>query len=147
MKERVEETRKRNPFQVITNSLNKIWERWGRTRKVVRSAYAIVGAEGEDILVETLKELPQRQAVLDLESKNAKLKEEVKRLKKELEDKRKANLIAATKLGESMELVQKMEEVVQQSTDILNKATLFDVGLAKNPVIAAKVIPILVDFN
>ena len=64
-------------------------ERCGRTRKVVRSACAVVGAEGEDIIVKTLKELPQRQVVLDLESKNAKLKEEVKRLKEELEDKKK----------------------------------------------------------
>ena len=68
----------------------------------------------------------QRQAVHDLESKNAKLKEEVKRLKEELEDERKANSIAATKLGESMELVRKMEQVVQQPAHILNKAKLFD---------------------
>ena len=76
-----------------------------------------------------------------------KLKEEVKRLKEELEDERKANSVAATKLGESLELVRKMEGVVQQLTDILNKAKLFYEGLAKNPVTAAKVIPILVDFN
>ena len=97
--------------------------------------------------METLKELLQRQAVLDFESKNAKLKEEVKRLKEELEDERKANAVAATKLGESLELVWKMEGVVQQSANILNKAKLFDVGLAKNLIIAVKVIPVLVDFN
>ena len=145
--ERVEEPRRRNPFQVIADSLNKIRERCGRTWKVDRSACAVVGAEGEDTLVETLKELPQRQVDLDLESKNAKLKKEVKRLKEELEDKRKANLITATKLGKSMELVQKMEGVVHQPADILNKAKLFDAGLAENPITAAKVIPVLVDFN
>ena len=112
MEERAEEPRKKNPFQVIADSLNEIWERCGRTRKVVRSACAVVGAEGEDTLMEALKELPQRQAVLDLESKNAKLKEEVKRHKEELEDERKANSLAATKLGESMELVRKMKGVV-----------------------------------
>ena len=31
--------------------------------------------------------------------------------------------------------------------DVLNKARLFDKGLARNPVTATKVIPILVDFN
>ena len=97
--------------------------------------------------METLKELPQRQMVVDLESRNAKLKEEVKKLKKELEDERKANSIGAAKLGESMELIRKMEGVVQQPTDILNKAKMFDAGLAKNPVTAAKVIPVLVNFN
>ena len=31
--------------------------------------------------------------------------------------------------------------------DVLNKARLFDEGLAKNLVTATKVIPVLVDFN
>ena len=114
---------------------------------MVQSTCAVVGAEGEDTLVETLKELPQRQTVMDLESRNAKLKEEVKKLKEELEDKRKVNSIGVAKLGESMELIRKMEGVVQQLADILKKAKLFDADLAKNPVTAAKVIPILIDFN
>ena len=71
----------------------------------------------------------------------------MKRLKEELEDERKANSMAATKLGKSLELIRKMEGVAQQPADILNKAKLFDKGLAKNPVTAAKVIPVLVDFN
>ena len=75
------------------------------------------------------------------------MRSSVKKLKEEPEDERKANSIAATKLGESMELIQKMEGVVQQPADILNKAKLFDVGLAKNPITAAKVIPVLIDFN
>ena len=102
--ERAEEPRRRNPFQVIADSLSEIRDRCIRTRKVVRSACAVAGAEGEDTLVETLKELPQRQTVLDLESRNAKLKEEVKKLKEELEDKRKTNSIGAAKLGKSMKL-------------------------------------------
>ena len=75
------------------------------------------------------------------------MKEEVKRLKEELEDKRKANAVAATKLNKSFDLIRKMEGIVQQPTDILNKTRLFDEGLAKNPVTTAKVVPILVDFN
>ena len=147
MEEKAEEPRRKNPFQVIKDSLNEVRERCGRTWKVVRSSCAIVGAEEEDTLVDTLKELLQRQAVLNLESKNAKLREEVKRLKEEVEDERKANSVAATKLGESLELVRKMEGMVQQPTHILNKAKLFNKGLAKNPITAAKVIPVLVDFN
>ena len=108
MEEKVEEPKRKNSFQVIVDSLNEIRKHCGQTRKVVRSACAIVGAEGEDMLIETLKELSQRQAVFDLESKNAKLKEEVKRLKEELEDERKANSVAPTKLGESLELVKKI---------------------------------------
>ena len=93
--ERAEEPQRRNPFQVIADSLNEIRERYGRTQKVVWSACAVVEEEGDDTLVETVKELPQRQTVLDLESRNAKLKEEIKKLKEEimklkeeLEDKR-----------------------------------------------------------
>ena len=70
----------------------------------------------------------------------------MKRLK-ELEDKKKANVVVATKLSESLELFKKMEGVAQQSVEILNKARFFDEGLAKNLVTTAKVIPVLVDFN
>ena len=132
--ERVEEPRKRNLFQVIADSLHEIRDRCVRTRKVVWSACAVVGAEGEDTLMDTLKELPQRQMVLDLESRNAKLNEEVKKLKKELEDERKANSIGAAKLGESMEQIRKMEGLIQQPADILNKAKLFEAGLLKSLV-------------
>ena len=67
VEEKAEEPRRKNLFQVIADSLNEICEHCGRTRKVVQSACAIVRAEREDTLVETLKELPQRQAVLDLD--------------------------------------------------------------------------------
>ena len=147
MEERPEEPRKRNSFSVITDSLNDIWECCARTRKVVRVACTMVGAEGEDSLLETLSEMSQKQAVIDLQVKNGKLEEEKKWLKEELEDEKKANTTAATKLNESLDLIRKMEEVVQQPTEIFNKARFFDEGLAKNPVTIAKVIPVLVDFN
>ena len=140
MEERREEPRKRNPFSVLSNSLNEIREHCGWIRKVVRGAYALVGAEGEDTLIETLEGLPQKQNVNNLREKNYKLKEE-------LADEKKANSVGIAKLVESLELVKKMEGVAQQPTEILNKAKLFDKGLAKNPVTAAKVIPVLVDFN
>ena len=72
----------------------------------------------------------------------------MKRLKEELKDEKKVNVAAAIKLSESLELVRKMEGVIQQPIEVdINKAMLFDEGLAKNPVTAAKVIPILLDFN
>ena len=117
------------------------------TWKIFRAACAQVKAEDEDCLLEALRELPQKQAITDLQGKNDKLKEEIKRLKEELEDERKANAIAATKLSESLDLIRKMEGIVQQLAEVLNKARLFDEGLAKNPVTAAKVVPVLVDFN
>ena len=147
MEERPEEACKMNPFSVIADSLNEIQERCGWTRKVVWAVCALIRAEGMETLINTMKELPQKQALLNLQSKNVKLKEEVRRLKEELEDEKKVNSVAATKLGESVELVRKMEGLALQPTEILNKARLFDEGLAKNLVTAAKVIPILVDFN
>ena len=84
----------------------------------------MVGAEGEDTLLETLGKLPQKQIIIDLQRKNEKLKEEVKWLKEKLEDEKKANAVAATKLSKSLELVQKMEGVAQQPAKVFNKARL-----------------------
>ena len=87
-----------------------------------------------------------KQEILDLEVKN-KLQEEVNKLKEVLKDEKKANVVAATNLSDSLDLIQKMEGFVQQPVEVLNKVRLFDEGLAKNPITAAKVIPVLVDFN
>ena len=64
-----------------------------------------------------------------------------------MEDERKANAVAATKLNESLDLIRKMEGIAQQPVEVLNKARLFGKGLAKNPVTIAKIVPVLVDFN
>ena len=56
-------------------------------------------------------------------------------------------LLVATKLSKSLELIRKVEGIFQQPAEILNKARLFDKGLAKNPITTAKVVPVLVDFN
>ena len=75
------------------------------------------------------------------------MKGKVKRLKEELEENKKANIVAATKLSDNLDLIWKMEGFVQQPAKFLNKATLFDEGLAKNPVTATKAISVLIDFN
>ena len=97
---------------MIVDSLNEIREHYAHTRKVVRATCAMVGVEGKDTLLETMRELPQKQTIVDLQRKNEKLKEEVKWLKEELEDEKKADAVAATKLNKSLELVRKMERVV-----------------------------------
>ena len=66
VEERLEEPRRKNPFSVIADSLNEIQERCARTRKVVRAPCTMVGAEGEDTLLETMKELPQKQTIVNL---------------------------------------------------------------------------------
>ena len=53
----------------------------------------------------------------------------------------------ATKLSDSLDFIRKMEGYVQQPAEVLNKARLFDEGLAKHPVTAVKVILVLVDFK
>ena len=107
----------------------------------------MAGAEDEDSQLETMKELLCKQTVTDLQEKGEKLQREVKQLKQELEDEKKAHFVAATKLSESLELIRKMEGFIQQRTEVFNKARLFNEGLFKNPVTTAKVIPVLIDFN
>ena len=145
--ERTEASRRRGPFSVIVDVLNEIREHFAYTRKIVRAARAMVRAEDEDSLLETMEDLPHKQTITNLQEKGEKLQREVKRLKEELEDEKKANALAATKLSDSLDFIRKIEGFVQQPTKVLKKARLFDKDLAKNPVTTAKVIPILVDFN
>ena len=67
------------------------------------------------------------------------------KLKGELDDQKKQNQEAIDRLNLALLFNQKLEEYVGNPSDVLNKARLFD-NMAKNPVSAVKVIPILVDF-
>ena len=82
-----------------------------------------------------------------MQAKGKELQWKVNQLKEELDDEKKANVVAVNKLNDSLNLICKIEGYIQQPADVLNKARLFDEGLAKNPVTAAKVILVLVDFN
>ena len=55
--------------------------------------------------------------------------------------------VVVNKLNNNLDVIRKVEDYIRHLVDVLNKTRLFDEGLAKNSVIAAKVIPILVDFN
>ena len=50
------------------------------------------------------------------------------------------------KLNLSLAFNQKLEAYVGNTGDVINKAQLFDANLAQHPVIAKKVISVLVDF-
>ena len=82
----------------------------------------------------------------ELETKNNFLLLKANKLKNELHEQKVENQTAINKVNASLFLNQKLEEYVSHPGDVLNKAQLFDNNLATNPVSAAKVIPILVDF-
>ena len=84
---------------------------------------------------------------LDLQTKDEELEWEVNRLKGELVEEKKANVVAINKLNDSFDLVRKVKGYIQLPTDVLNKTRLFDEVFAKNLVIVAKVILVVVDFN
>ena len=77
-----------------------------------RAACAMVGTDDQDNLLEALEELPHKQTVIDLQAKGEKLQMEVNRLKKKLEDEKETNVVAATKLSDSLDLIFKMEGYV-----------------------------------
>ena len=68
------------------------------------------------------------------------------KLKGELDDQKKQNQEAIDRLNSTLLFNQKLEEYVGNLGDVLNKAQVFDNNMGKNPVLAAKIIPILVDF-
>ena len=128
VEEREKQPKRKNLFIVVAEALNEIRDHLAYTRKIVRAVCAMVGAEDKDCLLETLKELPQKQTITNLKGKNEKLKEEVKQLKEELEDKKKANVVAATKLSESLELIRKVEGVVQQPAEVTQYSLNWRIG-------------------
>ena len=65
----------------------------------------MVGADDQEKLLKALEELLHKQEILDLEVKDKKLQEEVNQLKEELEDEKKTNAVAATKLSDNLDLI------------------------------------------
>ena len=68
------------------------------------------------------------------------------KLRAELKETKEDHYKAIDKLNVALTFNQKLEAYVGHTGDVVNKARLFDANLAKNPVSARKVIPILVDF-
>ena len=55
--------------------------------------------------------------------------------------------MVVNKLNDSLDVIWKIEDYIQQPEEVFNKAKLFNTGLSKNLVRATKVIPVLVDFS
>ena len=68
------------------------------------------------------------------------------KLRAELKEVKKDHQKALDKLNVALIFNQKLEMYVGHTGNVVNKARLFDANLAKNPVSAGKVIPVLVDF-
>ena len=99
-----------------------------------------------DGLLEAIDDLPSQKKVDELEAKSTFLHKKSKKISDELKKKKEAHRKALDKLNLSLAFNQKLETYVGHTGDVVNKAKLFDANLAKNPVTAGKVIPVLVDF-
>ena len=82
----------------------------------------------------------------ELEAKNAFLLEKANKIGVELKEEKEEHKKVLDKLNLALAFNQKLETYIGNTRDVINKAKFFDANLAKNPVTAGKVIPILVDF-
>ena len=99
-----------------------------------------------DELLGTIEHLPSQKRMEELEAKVSFLQEKTKKANEELKEEKEAHQRAVDKLNLSLTFDQKLEDYVGNTGDFVNKAQLFDANLAQHPVIAKKVIPVLVDF-
>ena len=97
--------------------------------------------------MEAVNDLPSQKKVDKLEAKNAFLLEKANKTGAELKEEKEEHKKALDKLNVALAFNQKLETYVGNIGDVINKANLFDANLAKNPVMAGKVIPVLVDFS
>ena len=107
---------------------------------------ARLGNVQPDGLLEAIDDLPSQKKVDELEAKNTFLLKKFKKISDELKEEKEAHKKALDKLNLSLAFNQKLETYIEHIEDVVNKAKLFDANLAKNLVIARKVIPVLVDF-
>ena len=82
----------------------------------------------------------------EFEAKNPFLLEKASKTGAELKEVKEDHKKVLDKLNVALTFNQKLEAYVGNTGDVINKARLFDANLAKNPVTAGKVIPVLVDF-
>ena len=82
----------------------------------------------------------------ELEAKTAFLLEKASKASAELKEVKEDHYKALDKLNVALAFNQKLEGYMGHTGDVVNKARLFDANLAKNPVSAGKIIPVLVDF-
>ena len=72
--------------------------------------------------------------------------EKASKISAELKEVKEDHKKVLDKLNVALAFNQKLEAYVGHTRDVVNKARLFHANLAKNPITAGKVIPVLVDF-
>ena len=133
-------------YQVIVHVMKDIREREREQQGLIWAMCAKLGNVQLDGLLEVVDDLPSQKKVDELEAKNAFLLEKSNKISMELKEEKEAHKKALDKLNLSLAFNQKLETYVGNTEDVVNKAKLFDANLAKNPITAGKVIPVLVDF-
>ena len=133
-------------FQVIAHALKDIQEREREREGLIWALCRRLGNVQLEGLLEAVDDLPKQRKVDELEAKNAFLLEKASKTGMELKEVKKDHKKALDKLNVALAFNQKLEAYVGHTRDVVNKARLFDANLAKNPVTAGKVIPVLVDF-
>ena len=133
-------------YQVIAHATKEIREREREQQGLIWAMYARLGNIQPDGLLEAIDNLPSQKKVDKLEAKSTFLHEKSKKINDELKEEKEAHQKVLDKLNLSLAFNQKLETYVGHTRDVVNKAKLFDTNLAKNPVTAGKVIPILIDF-
>ena len=131
---------------MIAHAMKEIREREHEQQELIRALCGRLGDVQPDGLLEAIDDLPSQKKVDELKAKSTFLHEKAKKVSDELKEEKEAHRKALDKLNLSLAFNQKLETYVGHIGDVVNKAQLFDTNLAKNPVTASKVIPVLVDF-
>ena len=133
-------------FQVIDHTLKDIREREREREGLIRALCRRLGNIQSEGLLEAVDDLPTQKKVDELKAKTAFLLEKASKSNVELKEVKEHHKKALDKLNVALAFNEKLEAYVCHTGDVVNKARLFDANLAKNPVTARKVIPVLVDF-
>ena len=128
------------------HTLKEIREREHAQEALIRALCKRLGNVQPEGLLEVVDSLPTQKKVDEFEAKTTFLLEKANKASAELKKVKEDHHKALDKLNVAVAFNQKLEAYVGHTGDVMNKARLFDANLAKNPVSAGKIIPILVDF-
>ena len=132
-------------YQIIATACREIRSREREREALIQDLCKRLGNIQPDGLLEAIDDLPLQRKVNKLEAKNAFLLEKANKTRAEVKEEKEEHWKALDKLNLSLAFNQKLKIYVGHTGDVVNKAQLFDANLAKNPVTAGKVIPVLVD--
>ena len=133
-------------YQVIAHTLKEIPEREHEQEALIRALCKRLGNVQPKGLLEAVDSLPTQKKVDELQAKTAFLLEKASKASAKLKEVKEDHRKALDKLNIVLAFNQKLEAYVGHTGDVINKARLFNANLAKNPVSAEKIIPVLVDF-